>query len=278
VNVRGVVFLGLLFGLFAAIGSLFGVVGAALALSVAIVLTFWSYWSAGHELIRRLEASPVMDQRTLRIAGELARRAGIPVPIVYEVADRQPNAVAVGPSPDRSAIIITSGIRACLSAEELAAVLAHEIAHIRNKDIFAGTLAATCVSVILVLAVPLVLLGIILRRNGGGAIIAIGILVPFAGLILRFAMARSVEYRADRDAAYLCGDANQLILALSRMSGLPRSCELAIREPIFASMFFVDPLPRTWIGRLLSSHPPTEKRIARLLAMQQGDRYVPLLE
>jgi heat shock protein HtpX len=271
-SMRGVVFLGLLSALFAALGSLFGLVGAAFALAIAIVLAFWSYWSFGPELIHRTGARPVSDLPTLALLHDLARRAGIPQPDLYEIEDPQPNALAVGPNADASIIIITSELRRRLSEDELAGVLAHEIAHIRNKDVFAAALAATCVSAVFVLAIPLALLGIVLRRRGGGILTALAILTPFAALILRCSMARSVEYRADRDAAYLCGDANHVVLALRRIGSHRRPCELALREPVLASMLFVSPLPKTWLGRLLSSHPPIERRIARLRALP-GNRY-----
>jgi heat shock protein HtpX len=220
----------------------------------------------------------VTDPSLLTLVRDLAGRAGIPEPRLYEIDDSQPNALAVGPNPEASIIIVTSGLRRRLTRDELAAVLAHEIAHIRNRDVYAATLAATCVSAIFLLAIPVSVIGFALRRNGGGAMIAVAILAPAAALILRCAMARSVEYRADRDAADLCGDPEHVVMALRRTTSTRRRCQLAVHQPVLASMFFVDPLPDTWLGALLSSHPPIERRIARLHAFRANRDHRPLLE
>ena len=268
-SVRGFAFVVLLGTLFAAVGSLFGLFGAAVALAFAVVLAFWSYWSSAAEIIARTGAELVRDPRITALTQELAGQAGIPTPHVYEFEDHQPNALALGPSPNDSIILITSGLRRQFPEDEIGAVLAHEIAHIANRDVFTGTLAAAAIAALLLLAIPLTLLGMVLRGKGGGGMMAIAVLAPAAALLVRCAMVRSVEYRADAYAARLCGDPAPLIAALSRLIQHTRPCEFALREPAFASMFFVDPLPSTWIGRLLASHPPIERRIDRLMRLTE---------
>lgn len=270
---RAGVFLSLLSALFVAIGSLFGIAGAAWALALSIVISFWSYWSAGSELISHFGAKEVEDRRLLSILEDLSNRAGIKPPRLFVVDDRQPNALSVGPNPELATIIVTSALLRELPCDELAAVLAHEVAHIRNKDVFPATLAVTLVAAIMTLAVPLGLLGIILRRHGGAGMIVLAILAPFIGLLLRCAMARSSEYRADRDAADLCGSPAPIIDALRRTARLSkRRSGIERQDAWLAPMFFINPLPNDWIGAILSCHPSVEKRIARLLAREHSFR------
>lgn len=197
----------------------------------------------------------------------------MPVPQLYEIEDIQPNAFAIAANPNSGVVVLTSALCAELNASELRAVIAHEIAHIRNRDMLTNTIATTFVGAIASLALLLGLLGIAARRYGGGFIILVAILAPLTGLILRLAISRSFEYRADRDAACLCGCTKDLISALRRLDALTRriQCDTAVLNPAIATLFIVDPLPQSWLGALFSVHPPLEKRIARLEAMSLSE-------
>ena len=246
-SVRAVLLVAMLATLFAAIGSLFGVVGAAIALTMAIFISFWSFWSAAPSLLAQLHAVPCSDAGVIRATADLADSAAIPAPIVYEIEDTQPNAFALGPNPQSAVVILTSGLTAQLTRMELSAVIAHELAHIRNRDTLVSAIAATFVAAIASLAVLLGLIGLAVRRHGGGAIIFLAILAPLIACILRFALSRSVEYRADRDAARLCGHPRFLISALQKLeqsSRLIQSDSAALR-PEFASVCIVDPFPQS---------------------------------
>lgn len=272
-SLRAGVFLSLLSALFVAIGSLFGIVGAAWALALSIVISFWSYWSAGSELISHFGAKEVEDRRLLSILEDLSTRAGIKRPRLFVVDDCQPNALSVGPNSELAAIIVTSALVRELPHDELAAVLAHEVGHIRNRDVFPATLAVTIAGAVLALAVPLGFLGLVLRRHGGVGMIVLAVLAPVIGLLLRCALARSIEYRADRDAADLCGSPVPVIAALRRTARLSeRRSRIARQEACLAPMFFINPLPNDWMAAILSCHPPVEKRIARLLARDHSLR------
>lgn len=266
---RAIALLGMLATLFVLIGSLFGLLGAAVTLAIAICIAFWSFWSVTSDVLTRTGASPCRDVHVLAMAASLAERAAIPVPPIYEIADVQPNAFAVGPNPQAAVVILTSALSAELTEPELRAVIAHELAHIRNRDTLVGTIAITFVNAIASLALILGLVGLVMRKHGGAAIIFLALLAPIIALILRFAMARSTEYRADRDAAQLCGHPRHLVSALRKLDELSRSVQggSAALQPTFASLYIVDPLPQSWFGTLFSAHPPLARRIARLEAM-----------
>jgi heat shock protein HtpX len=255
--------------LFALIGSLFGIVGAAVALAIVVCLTFWSFWSAASDALACTGAVLCKDIHVLAAAAKLAERAAIPVPCIYEIEDAQPNAFAIGPNPQSAVVVLTSALSAELTEAELAAVVAHELAHIRNRDTLVCTIAATFVNAIASLALVLGLIGLAVRRHGGVAIIFLALLAPIIALILKFALSRSAEYRADRDAAALCGHPRYLISALQKLDLVSRSVQSnsAALQPAFASLYIVDPLPQSWLGMLFSAHPPLARRIARLEAM-----------
>lgn len=266
---RAVLLVGMLAALFAAIGSLFGMVGAAVALAIAIIISFWSFWSAAPNILAALHAVPCTDAGVLCATSVLAASAAIPTPFIYEIEDAQPNAFALGPNPQSAVVILTSALSAHLTRSEINAVIAHELAHIRNRDTLVCTIATTFVSAIASLALVLGLVGLAVRRHGGGVIIFLAILAPLIACILRFALSRSVEYRADRDAAYLCGRPRVLISALRKLDQFSHSIQSqsASAQPVLASLYIIDPLPKSWLGKIFCTHPPIAQRIARLEAM-----------
>jgi len=272
VSLRAVLLVVMLAALFAAIGSLFGVVGAAVALTVAIVISFWSFWSAAPNILAALHAVPCTDADVLCGTSVLAASAAIPAPFIYEIEDAQPNAFALGPNPQSAVVVLTSALSAHLTRTEINAVIAHELAHIRNRDTLTCTIATTFVDAIASLAVVLGLVGLAARRHGGGAIIFLAILAPLIACILRFALSRSVEYRADRDAARIIGHPRNLISALKKLDQFSHSIQSqsASAQPVLASLYIVDPLPQSWLGRIFCTHPPIAQRIARLEAIQDN--------
>lgn len=262
-------FLAAMFAVFVGIGSLFGFVGAAAALSAAIVISFCSFWSAAPKLLASTHAAPVVDTRILEMVDRIAIAAGIPSPGVYEIEDDQPNALVIG-GGEGAVLVLTSGLRFHLTDNELRAVIAHELAHIRNRDILACALAAALICAITALTLTLAsVVSALSRQRGSGAII-LAIFVPVIALLLKLAMARSFEYRADRDAAILCGSPRDLISALYKLDRLSYrfKSDVALMHPSFASLFIVNPLPESWAG-LFRVHPPTERRVARLQAMME---------
>lgn len=268
-TLRACVLIGLMTGLFGWLGSLFGAIEAAIALSAGILACFWSYWSAAPDFLARTGARQCSDPRIIRLTSDIAKRAEIPVPPTFIFEDDQPNAITIGPNRKQSILVLTTALLAELGPDELAAVIAHELAHIRNRDVLAATLASTFLSAISGLAIVIGLLGFSLRRNGGSIMIAFALAAPLVAIILRVAMSRSTEYRADRDAALLCGDPRHLISALRCIGRIAdrASCQAAVNSPAYAPLFFVDPFGKSWLAGLFSAHPPIHRRIARLEAM-----------
>lgn len=271
-SLRAGLFLAAMFAVLGGLGSLFGLVGAAVALSAATVISFWSFWSAAPNLIARTHAIPVIDAGILRMVDDMAAAAGISSPGVYEIDESQPNALVIGGGEGTSTIILTSGLRSHLTDDELRAVIAHELAHIRNRDILTCTLAATLISAIIALALTLAIVvsGLSRQKGSSNTVVLLAVIAPVIAFILKFAMVRSIEYRADRDAAFLCGGPSDLISALCKLDRLSHQIKngVALMHPRFASLSIVNPLPESWVS-LFSAHPPIARRVARLEAMME---------
>lgn len=262
---RAAIFLGVQGAIFLAVGSLFGPVGAATALALAVLIAFWAYWSGADAILTATGAREITDNATLEMVQALAARAGIPAPRVFTIEDDQPNAFALGANPDHGVLVLTDSLVARLTRDELAAAIAHELAHIRARDTLSATLGVTILSAISSLAMVLGLLGLMLRRNGGGLLIAVAILAPLLALVVHLAAGRSREYAADAFAAKYVG-AGPMIAALEALDHATRENEsaIAVHRPALAAIFLVDPLPGSWIGKVFGTHPPIAKRIARL--------------
>jgi heat shock protein HtpX len=259
--------------LFVAIGSLFGTEGAAWALALSIVISFWSFWGSGPAVLRAAGAREITveeDRDLLKMVSKLAAKAGIPMPHVFEVEAGQPNAFAVGANPQQASIVLTSGLRALLYGPELGAIIAHEIAHIKSRDTLAATIGVSFLDAIVSLSLLLALVGMAARKHGGGFAIALAIFFPFTALILLLAASRSREYAADRYGAELTGGPRWMISALRylQIEG-ERPNQIAMHAPATASLWFIDPLAHTWFRLLLSTHPDTASRIRRLEEMKQ---------
>lgn len=248
--------------------------GMMIALLMACGLNFFTYWFSDSIVLRIYKAREVDETSAPQLYGmvkELAVGAKLPMPRVYLIDEAQPNAFATGRNPKNAAVAATTGIIRTLSARELRGVMAHELAHVRNRDILISTISATMAGAIAMLARFALFFG---GRNGGRANpvfgILIAILAPLAAMLIQFAVSRSREYEADRTGAEICGDPKALADALARISASVRNTPMNTAEdnPTTAQMMIMNPLSgKGNLSGLFSTHPPTEERIARLMAM-----------
>lgn len=272
--VRTGILLAAMTGLFLAVGFVLGGEGGLLiALLLALGMNFFAYWNSASMVLRMHNARVVTRASAPDYYGlveTLAKRAGLPMPQVYVIETDQPNAFATGRSPDHAAVAATSGLLRSLSHEELAGVLAHELAHIKNRDTLTMTVAATIAGAIGFLANFAFLFG------GRGedrpnpiAMILVMILAPLAAGLVQMAISRTREYSADRDGAAICGQPRWLASALMKIERLAqgRVMPTAERNPASAHLFIINPLMKGGIGNLFRTHPSTEERVRRLMAM-----------
>ena len=267
--------------LMAAIMALFGMVGAVLgggqgmllALTLGFGINLWAYWFSDTmvlKLYRAQEVDATTAPQLYNTVGELAARAGLPMPKVYLIDEAQPNAFATGRNPEHAAVAATTGILQLLSARELRAVLAHELSHVRHRDILTSTITASIAGAISTLANFGMFFGGRSddNRNPLVALIVL-ILAPIAAVLIQLAISRGREYEADRGGAELSGDPRALADALAKMDryakGLP--LETAEAHPATAHLMIINPLSGGGLAGLFRTHPPTEERIHRLLAM-----------
>jgi heat shock protein HtpX len=267
--------------LMAAIMALFGMVGAVLgggqgmllALALGFGVNLWAYWFSD-TMVLKLYSAQEVDATTApqlyNTVRELAARAGLPMPKVYLIDEAQPNAFATGRNPEHAAVAATTGILQLLTARELRAVLAHELSHVRHRDILTSTITASIAGAISTLANFGMFFGGRSddNRNPLVALIVL-ILAPIAAVLIQLAISRGREYEADRGGAELSGDPRALADALAKMDryakGLP--LETAEAHPATAHLMIINPLSGGGLAGLFRTHPPTEERIHRLLAM-----------
>jgi len=260
--------------LFMGVGWLIGgSTGMLFALLFAGATNAFAWWNSDQMVMRMYNAQPLGpgDRTGLHdlVAG-LARGADMPVPAVYLIDQPQPNAFATGRSPDNAAVAITTGLVSRLSREEIAGVIAHELAHIRNRDTAIMTVTATFAGAISALANFALFFGG--RRDsqmGFVGVLAMAILAPMAAGLVQMAISRSREYEADRVGAEICGNPLWLASALRRIEAFARGIDnhVAERNPATAHMFIINPLHAHNFDNLFSTHPRTENRVAALEAM-----------
>ncbi len=269
--------------LFVMVGGLLGgQTGALLALGFAAITNVIAWWNSDSMALAATGAQEV-DARSapdlVRLVSELAARANLPMPRVYIVESDQPNAFATGRDPQNAAVAVNTGLMHMLTREELAGVIAHELAHIKNRDTLTMTVTATLAGAISALANFGMFFG--QRRDGPGPIasIAIAILAPIAAMIVQMAVSRSREYEADRMGAMICGNPHWLAHALVKISGGVAAVPDANAEahPAMAHMYIMNPLSGAGMDNLFSTHPNVENRVAALqqLAQQMGVRSAP---
>ena len=272
--------------LMAAITALFGVVGAAMggrsgmimALGFALVSNFFAYWFSDKMVLRMYNAQEV-DESTApqfyNMIKELSGRAGLPMPRVYLIEEEAPNAFATGRNPQHAAVAATTGILRILSARELRGVMAHELAHVKHRDILISTISATMAGAISALANFAMFFGgrdSEGRRSNPIAGILVAILAPLAGALIQMAISRAREFEADRGGAEISGEPQALASALDKIhrvaAGIP--LETTERHPETAQMMIMNPLSGGGLRGLFSTHPDPEERIRRLMAMARG--------
>ncbi len=265
--------------LFMALGSMLGGrQGMMLALLVALGMNFFSYWFSDKLVLKMYNAQEVDETSAPQFYGmvrELAQRAELPVPRVYLIQEDAPNAFATGRNPENAAVAATTGILRVLTERELRGVMAHELAHVRHRDILISTVSATMAGAISMLANFAMFFG---GRNNEGrpANPIVGILVmllaPLAASLIQMAISRAREFEADRGGAQICGDPRALASALQKIQrhaqGVPM--QAAQRHPETAQMMIINPLAGGGLRGLFSTHPATEERVERLLAMAQS--------
>ncbi len=263
--------------LFVGVGWLLaGTFGAAIALAIAAAMNVVSWWNSDKMVLRMHNARPVPpgDRSGLHdMTARLARNAGLPAPALYLIDTPQPNAFATGRSPENAAVAVTSGLLRRLSSEEVAGVIAHELAHIRNRDTLLMTVTATFAGAISVLANFGLLFGG-RRENPVGLVgtLAMMVLAPLAAMLVQTAISLTREFEADRVGAEICGQPLWLASALGKIAGAAAGIDnhTAERNPASAHMFIVNPLHAHAVDGLFRTHPPTEARVAELRKMAEG--------
>ncbi len=272
--------------LLAALTALFGVVGYALggpngmmiAFGIAVVTNLFAYWNSDR-LALGAHGAVEVDERTapeyVGLVRALAERAGLPMPRVYLIDTPQPNAFATGRTPEHAAVAATTGLLEALTREELAGVIAHELAHIESHDTLTMTITATIAGAISTLAqFGFLFGGRDSERSNPLVMIAMTLLAPLAAMIIQMAISRSREYDADRMGAEICGEPMWLASALAKIEGWAARIPNpeAKRHPATAPLFIINPLSGHGLDNLFSTHPATQNRIAALqeLAQRRG--------
>jgi heat shock protein HtpX len=272
----GILMAGIL-ALFGAIGGVLGgQQGMLVALAIGGAMNFFAYWFSDKMVLAMYRAHAVDETsapQLYRTVRELAARAGLPMPRVYLIDQAQPNAFATGRNPGHAAVAATTGLLRLLTPRELRGVMAHELAHVKHRDILISTISATIAGAISTLAHFGLLFGGSNndREGGGNPVLAILVLVlaPIAAMLIQFAISRTREFGADRGGAAISGDPRALADALAKIDAYARGIPLPTAEahPATAQMMIVNPLAGGGIKGLFSTHPSTDERIARLLAL-----------
>ena len=275
------------FALMAGLTALFAVIGNALggqtgmfiAFGLAVAMNFFSYWFSDKIVLKMYGANEVTESDApdlYRMVRNLATRAQLPMPKVYIIPNDQPNAFATGRDPQHAAVAVTEGIQRILSRDELAGVIGHELAHIKNRDILIGTIAATiagAISMIVNIAQFSMLFGGARSDDEEGGTNPIAALVsiivaPIAAMLIQMAISRAREYMADEEGARIAGNPRFLSNALRKLHNASQQIPMNA-TPATAHMFIVSPLSGgSAILNLFSTHPPMEKRIERLESLR----------
>jgi heat shock protein HtpX len=260
-------------------GAVGGRQGMLVAFVVAVVMNFVSYWFSDKMVLAAYGAQPIEEAaapRLYAIVHRLATRAGIPMPRVYLIPSETPNAFATGRNPEHAVVAVTEGIMRILDEEELEGVLAHELSHVKNRDVLISTIAATLAGAITYLAHMAQWAAMFGGRSrdddeGGSnplAMILLAVLAPIAALLVQMAVSRSREFQADATGAKVAGKPWGLAKALEKLQMANQQMPMADATPATAHLFIVNPLSGQTLMRLFSTHPPLEERIARLRAMR----------
>jgi len=276
-QIRTTVLLTLMTAFFMFIGSLLGGrQGLIIAFFFAAGMNLFSYWYSDKIVLRMYnarEATPGQAPELYGLVQDLAGRAGLPTPRVYIIPQESPNAFATGRNPENAVVAVTEGLLKIMNREELAGVLAHELAHVKNRDILIGSIAATMAGAIMMLASIArwsAIFGVGNDDNegmGGFGLIIMSILAPIAAVLIQTAISRSREYMADSSGAGFAQNSEGLARALEKLGAYSRKLPMNA-NPSTAHMFIVTPLSGQKMMSLFSTHPPLNDRIARLRGFQ----------
>jgi heat shock protein HtpX len=268
--------------LFIAIGgALGGRSGMVMAIMIATVMNVGMYWFSDKLVLRMYNAQPVTETQApdlYSIVRGLVQKAGMPMPKVYIIPEETPNAFATGRNPEHAVVAVTQGIMRILSREELTGVIAHELAHIRHRDMLTGTIVATIAGAISMLA-QMAQWAMIFgggRRDsdeeGGSPVVALVMMIvaPIAAMIVQMAISRTREYEADKGGAQLAGNPAGLANALLKLEKGSQLVPMQDAKPATAHMFIVNPLTGGGLMNLFSTHPPIAERVKRLNELARG--------
>lgn len=277
-GMKTAILLGLLSGILILIGGAFGgEQGTVMAFGFAVLMNVGSYWFSDKIVLRMYKAAEVgQDHPLYRMTHRLSQKAGLPMPKVYVIPDMSPNAFATGRNPQHAAVAATEGIMRLLSDSELEGVIAHELAHIKHRDILISTVAATVAAAIMMVA----RMAQFAAFFGGGrsderggtnpiALLAMIILAPMSAMLIQMAISRQREFAADRGGAEIVGSPSGLANALRRIDSAVRQIPMDA-NPATAHMFIMKPFSGSGLMNLFSSHPPTEARVKALMEYRPG--------
>lgn len=251
--------------------------GMLVAFAIAVAMNFFSYWYSDKIVLKAYQAQPVTPHEAPQLYSMvqgLAANADLPMPRVYIIPSETPNAFATGRNPEHAVVAVTQGILRLLNQRELRGVLAHELSHVKNRDILVGSIAATMAGAVMILA-NFAKFGAIFggnrdsRSGGASAIITLllAILAPLAAMLIQMAVSRSREYMADASGAEISHDPQALASALNKLGQYNQRQPMAQASPQTAHMFTVNPLSGGGLASLFSTHPPINERVARLQSM-----------
>ncbi|MBJ7380151.1 MAG: zinc metalloprotease HtpX [Polynucleobacter sp.] len=262
-------------------GMLGGSQGVALAFLFALAMNFFSYWYSDTLVLKMTNAQQVDENSAPQfysLIKELSEKAGLPMPKVFLIHEDAPNAFATGRNPEHASVAATTGILQILTNRELRGVMAHELAHVKHRDILISTIAATMAGAVSAIANFAMFFG---GRDSDGrpvnpiASILVAILAPIAASLIQMSISRAREYEADRGGAEISGDPEALAMALEKIHQYARGIPFRAVEnhPETAQMMIMNPLSASGLTQLFSTHPPTEDRVARLMQMAQTGIY-----
>jgi len=273
-TIKTALLLGLMSGVLLVLGDLLGGNrGLMMAFAFAVIMNFGSYWFSDKIVLKMYRAQPVgPEHRLYQITARLAQRAGLPMPKVYIIPDQSPNAFATGRNPSHAAVAATEGILRILDERELEGVIAHELAHVKHRDILISSVAATMAAAIMMVARMAQFAAMFGggrrdERGGGGnpiALLATVILAPLAAMLIQAAISRSREFGADKGGAEIAGTPYGLVDALKKLESSSKRIPMDA-NPATAHMFIIKPFSVHGMLSLFSTHPPTESRVRALL-------------
>ena len=275
-QIRTTILLAVMTALILWVGQLLGGrQGMIIALIFAAGMNFFSYWYSDKlvlKMYRAREVTPGQAPELYQTVERLTQRAGLPMPRLYVIPQQAPNAFATDRNPEHAVVAVTEGLLSIMNHDEVAGVLAHELAHVKNRDILIGSIAATMAGAIMVLA-SMARWSSIFRGAGGGdergggagfiGLIGMSIIAPMAAMIIQMAVSRSREYLADATGAQIAGSPEGLARALDKLGAYSRRIPMNA-NPSTAHMFIVNPLSGGGLKNLFSTHPPIEERVSRL--------------